>query len=508
MSGKSTATRRLIRGTAVTWLRLGLAIIAQVVTTPVFLAFWSAETYGIWLAIMTAVALLKLPGASHQTYVGFELLRNWSKRPRLYTRILKSGLRVGYFLSVLELLVAGGIVGWGVPLIIDENSSVAALHEIGAAFFLIAAGGSLVWNWGGIWVRAASATGHYERCAWWGVGDGFIRAVAPLIVIPLGAGLVGAAATLMAALLVLHVLTSCDLIRICRSGLRTEVSGRWSLGLRNLVLSLTLGIKYMLEMIRQQGARLILAPLSGAAEMAAFATMRTGANVALQGLNSITNPLMPELMRFIVARDQGRMEASFATVWLVVLGLMTPVVIVLQAFAPWLFEVWTHGKIPFDPMLFSVLSMSVLVYGAAQPAMAVAQGNNLIRPQLIISFVAGAIALVGMFSLIPRMGIRGAGFALLAAEIAALVGYLAVSSSWLRRFGLVWPWKPFISVAMGALVASITLVLIAEHPQLRILMVMVTLPIEFAIVFWYWSNLPPSVSARFVHAVKSRIGRA
>ena len=151
------------------------------------------------------------------------------------------------------------------------------------------------------------------------------------------------------------------------------------LGLSNFRMSLPLLGKSLLENVRQQGVRLLLAPLSGAVGLAAFATMRTGANVALQGLNTICNPILPDLMRFLHDRDQPRSEAAFATIWVVVVALMAPAVVILQTFVEPLYVVWTQGKIPFNPLLFSILSLGVLVYAVVQPAMAIVIGNNLTK---------------------------------------------------------------------------------------------------------------------------------
>ena len=180
----------------------------------------------------------------------------------------------------------------------------------------------------------------------------------------------------------------------------------------------------LLEMARQQGSRIILAPLAGVADMAAFATMRTGANFALQGLNTITGPVMPELMRFLATRDQPRAESTFAIVWLMLCAVLSPAIVVVQWLAPALFPLWTHGKIAFDPWLFGMLSLGVAVLALAQPAAAVLQGNNILRAQLGISMVATTVAVGGMVWLVPHMGVRGAGLALLAAELTRLFASL------------------------------------------------------------------------------------
>src|SRR5690606_38192305 len=102
------------------------------------------------------------------------------------------------------------------------------------------------------------------------------------------------------------------------------ITPSFKMGLKDFIYSLALSGKDLLENTRQQGARLILAPLAGAVGLATFSTMRTVANIALQGLGTLTNPLMPELMSFLHKRDQERTEVALGTVWMIVAIVLSP----------------------------------------------------------------------------------------------------------------------------------------------------------------------------------------
>lgn len=267
--------------------------------------------------------------------------------------------------------------------------------------------------------------------------------------------------------------------------------------------------KYLAEQVRRQGGRLILSPLAGVADMAAFATMRTGANFALQGLGTVTSPLMPELMRFLASRDQVRMESAFAFVWLVLCALLCPAMVVVQWIAPALFPMWTHGKILFDPWLFGMLSLSVALMGMAQPAAAVLEGNNILRLPLGITILAAVVALGGMFMLVPQIGIRGAALSLLTAELVRLVFFVWGAKQWLRGEGMHWPWKAFVSAGAIVPVTAIGMVGMELLPSgLRLVGLGLILIIQAGVAVLYWHQLPALVHNRamgFIHRALRRI---
>ena len=58
-----SAAARLISGSVASWAQIAVTMAAQIVLVPIYLSYWSVETYGIWLAIqgiMSALSMLDL----------------------------------------------------------------------------------------------------------------------------------------------------------------------------------------------------------------------------------------------------------------------------------------------------------------------------------------------------------------------------------------------------------------------------------------------------------------
>ncbi len=70
---------------------MGVLAFFQLVATPVFLQYWSADRYGYWLLLQAIVGVLSVLAASHQYYVGFELMRSGRGRERVYSAYVGGG---------------------------------------------------------------------------------------------------------------------------------------------------------------------------------------------------------------------------------------------------------------------------------------------------------------------------------------------------------------------------------------------------------------------------------
>ncbi len=499
----STASR-LISGSAASWVQISVVMMAQLALVPIYLIHWSVKTYGVWLAIQALISVLSTLDMGHQTFLGYEFLRFGRENQEKIGKFMWSGIVMGIVISIGQvLLIVIFVISDALPHLLGESSAQneALLYAAGVVLVLQSITWLVCTSTTGLITRALAPFGYYPRMAWWGVVFALVNAFAPLTAVVLGADLLVTGIVLACSLVVLSIPFYIDLIKLMRKERIPFSRPSWKTGFTNFIQSLALFAKGLLENVRQQGVRLILAPLSGTVGLAAFSTMRTGANVALQGLNTIMNPLMPDLMRFLHDRDQQRSEVGFGTIWIVLIAFMAPGVVILQAFVEPLYLIWTQGKIPFNPSLFAVLSLGVLVYALVQPAMAVVIGNNLIKPQLIISVFTAVIVIGGVFSLEPFLGILGAGVALLAAESVAAIGYTYFAKKWLMENSLTWPYKSFGIAATSVVLAAISMGCMIGLPNLKWIIFSISLLLLAWNIWRYWRALPILATQRAIQII-------
>ncbi|OUJ73888.1 hypothetical protein BXP70_13025 [Hymenobacter crusticola] len=432
----------------------------------------------------------------HQEFLAYEFLRIGRDNPSELSKFLWSGASAGILISLGQILLLIIFLLSGVlPYLLGQSQHAGLIDpELIRAAGIIVLLQSVSWllcnSISGLLFRVLAPFGYFPRMAWWNLLTTVLSAVAPVVAVVMGAGLLTAGIVMTATSLLVAVPMYLDLLRLLRKEGIPYSKPSLKVGYKNFVRSLAISGKGLLENARQQGARLVLAPLSGAAGLAAFSTMRTGANVALQGLNTVINPLMPELMRFLHQRDQDRSEAAFGTLWFVLVALMAPAMVVLQAVMEPLYTLWTRGRVTFNPLLFATLSLSVLVYAVAQPAIAVVKGNNLLKAQLTLSAVAAVVVVGGIAALVPFMNILGAGIALLVAEVAAMVGYRVVAQRWLQSNGLLWPKHQF-NIAMASVwIAAAAMGAMVVLPQAKWLILLGSSVLLAGNMWRYWHVLP------------------
>jgi O-antigen/teichoic acid export membrane protein len=489
-----STTSRLISGSAASWAQIAVTLVSQVALVPLYLSHWSVATYGVWLAIQALISLISLLDFGHQEYLAYEFLRLNRTAPSSISKYLWSGVSIGLLLSLLQIVLIVGFLATGVlPSLLGKADHLVDPQLVRAAGIVLVLQ-SLVWliatSTSGLFFRVLAPFGYFPRMAWWMLADSVLSSVAPVTAVVLGADLLTAGIVAASASLLLGVPRYLDLWRLLRREGITFQRPDLRLGGRNFLNSLAISGKNLLESARQQGARLVLAPLAGATGLTAFSTMRTGTNVALQGLNTVVNPLMPELMRFLHQRDQPRSEAAFGIIWFVLIAVLAPAMVVFQAFVEPLYALWTRNKVPFDAALFATLSLSVLVYASAQPAIAVVKGNNLLRAQVLLSALAAVLVVGGIAIMVPAQGLRGAGVALLIGEVGALIGYQQVARKWLLNNGLKWPGHHFRAAIISIILAAGGMALLVIWPATKWVVLLGSLGTLSANLWYYWQLLP------------------
>jgi O-antigen/teichoic acid export membrane protein len=482
-----SVTRRWVLGSLANWARIGIGTLVQLASVPIFLTYWTPAEYGVWLVISSLTPYLTAIDMGHQNYLAYEFIK--AKDNEKLARLFTSSLAAGLVMGVLAIFVTACLVWTGAISGLLGRADATLASQAGLVLILQSIAWLITGSCGGLLGRAIVRLGHYPRTAWWGVIVAIVTGVAPLIGVALHGDVLSAGLWLVGATLLINIPLLIDFMRVWLRDASFPAPDL-KLALRNALMSLGVTGRDFLNQLRQQGIRLILAPVVGVAQMTAFSTTRTGANVALQGLNSIMGPFEPELLGFLRNRDQLRVETALSVTWALVVYLIGPGLVAAQLAMPLLFETWTRGRIALDPLLFAILSASVAVFAYAQTATTVVRGNNMVRVQLIVSIVTAAATLLGLYLMVKPLGLRGAGLALLLAEICSCVIYQAIAADWMNKNDLKWPSTLARAAALGTL-SSIGVILLAGWlPQHAIAITLAFLLVHATVSIAFYLAMP------------------
>lgn len=488
-----TVAARFVSGSLASWARILVTIGTQIALVPVFLSHWSLEMYGCWLVIQSIASFVNIFSLAHHNYVGNALLQVSQRSPEQISRCLSSALPCSLGLGLLELGILGALVwaGAATPLFDADHALSPALRgEALASLLLMTSTTFLCVFASGLYSRVASTYGHFARTAWWGVGIALAGAIGSSLLVINGAGLLATVASTSLLNLGLYSAYQFDLWRLGRRYRICLIAPDWSMGIRNLLASGQLGLSYLLGLLRQQGTRVMVSSTLGVSHAVNFATMRTASNLAQQAVSTVVDPIFPEFMGFLRDRRHEAVIGTLAFVWLAVVFLLGPLLVLLQALAPWLFDLWTRGRVPFDPTVFGMFSVNMLLFGLARPADSIVFGNNLVRVQLTTAAVLAALTVIGIFGLNGWMGLQGVAIVLLTAELIGTATLLYWAYRWLSGQSLKWPKSLFMLAVLEVFLCSTGILVVALAPQLRVEALVMVFGSTTWVLYRFMSGLP------------------
>lgn len=413
-------------------------ILGQILTVPFFLSKWSASEYGAFLLAQAFVSVLNTLDVGHQNYLGYRFIATRSRR-RVSLEVF-SAIPYTLLMGVFQLAIAITVSQFNIFHLTGTTVSGRSLESATSTAILLL---SLTWivsgGVGGIFGRSVAPYGHLPRLAWWNVLNAALQALAPVLACLLGADVYIATLSLCSVTIIYNALLYFDIAGLWRREGLKPTRPDLKIGAINAWNALALVAREFFLQFRQQGVRTLLAPVAGTEALASFTITRTGANVALQGLSTLTTPLEPEVLRFAHQREDIKLYSILSILTTIIVIAINIPTIPLQFFAPYIFSAWTNNKISFDPVLFALLSSTVTFFAISQPGLIIVRGNNLLRSQIVITIISSAITLGGIFTLSPLFGLRGAAFSLLAAEAYSAIHIIYLARRWMIENKLTFP---------------------------------------------------------------------
>ncbi|WP_230180392.1 lipopolysaccharide biosynthesis protein [Aquabacterium sp. CECT 9606] len=385
-------------------------IVIQLASLPLFLHRWDVATYGTWLMLSAIPAYLSMADVGMVATAGNRMTMaigrgdarqaNAIFQSALLFMLLACGGLAAIALPVVLWAPVPGLVGW------DERLALAALVlTVLLALF------------GGLAEAIFKSTGRYAQGTMLANGLRLAEWLGGMIGLFAGGSF---AAVAIAALL---VRAAGIFWMIWWSG---QGPHPFSWGLRaahtaEVRAMATPAVSFMAfplaNALSFQGITLVVGHLFGPAMVAVFNTYRTLARVAVQVTGTFGHALWAELSQ-LYGRGGAQAVAGLyrRSAWIGA-ALSVGLSLILYLLAPWLLQLWTHGRIGVQPALIGIL----LVYAAAggvwhvPRVLLMATNQHVGLAQWTLLAATGSLGLSWVLG--QWLGLEGAALAMLLSEL-------------------------------------------------------------------------------------------
>ena len=413
---KTSGTRGVAAGMAAHLYAQGVTILTQLATLPIFLSRWSSEQYGQWI-VLTAVPLyLSLADFGIVTAAGnmMTMHRARGEMDELNRVFRASILIVAVCIPVIALLFIVPVLSISWHFSQDQRYAMAAL--IMASLLNVACG---------LFDSAYRPFGKYPKVTvlltsarvmdWAGSITGLI----------IGGTLTTAALGLLAGRLI-----SCLVIFVMARRDVPEVE--WKLrdpdGRVDRTLIRTLlrsGVGFMSfpigNLLTLQGMVVLVGAQLGGTAVAQFNTSRTLARLLAQLAILTGKSMSPEISRLYGAGRDHDAESLIRRLMWTILPLTIVGAVVLSLLAPYIFQLWSHGKIEFERTVFSWLLVGAVASAYWQIRSTKLTATNRHSMLAMLFLIVSALSLVLAWLLGPRFGTVAAAACTCLIEVCMVV---------------------------------------------------------------------------------------
>jgi O-antigen/teichoic acid export membrane protein len=393
-----------------------ITFVGNLLTVPLLLSSFNIEMYGLYIAIISFMSLVKLLDTAHHTYIGNELnvyyFDDIDKARRLFG--------TSFWMSVVVSIVEA--VFFYIVWFYFSSTFIRDLHvleSITGKFLIFIYG--LVWiltgSFTGLVVKLLPIVGKYETTNFLGILGKCTELCLLLIVsylnLPLSA-LFGLLGLQLLALVFFYYSVYRKYLFELSEGLRYFQP---KLGLHNLGKSLFLLVNNFTDYVSNAGLSLLISKLGNISLLPLMTTMRTIVNTPTMLVNLFLNPISSDLIRL---KSIGNYKSLNGLISLSVSLSVSTTTLVFYLTAPWIesaYNFWTSNLLDFNDYLYIILAIAVCFTNVGKVYHIYVSGNNDLNRLLILNLAKIILYVCLSGILIKLYGLIGVGLILLIGEV-------------------------------------------------------------------------------------------
>ena len=396
--------------------------IIQVVSLPLFLAYWGTERYGEWLLLTSFVAYVSASDMGFATVAANSMTMAVGNGD--YSSALKTYQTTHVFLVAVSSMIIGCLFFFYAWTDIARAISLSQIDNSEA----VAVVGMLVM---GMCISMFSRVVNAGfRCdglfafgvAWLATSRLVEFSVQATLLVGFDGGPLHLAGGVLATRFV-GLFVGCGLLHYRLPWLRLGVKGVCWNEFKSLLRPAAAFMLFPISnAITVQGTIQLISYLLGPAAVVVFAAHRTITNVAVQVFDCVNQTFWPELSRSLGAGNMSLSRALHRNACRLSVWLSIGMSISLAFFAPLILDVWTGGRVRALPLLFAVLLLGCITRAVWFTSSVVPTAMNRHDRFAWILLTTSTVALLILgIPLTYRIGLVGTGISLVSIDVVLAI---------------------------------------------------------------------------------------
>jgi O-antigen/teichoic acid export membrane protein len=411
---------RAVKVSLVNGLSTVLTLAFQLVSVPVCLKYWGNESYGSWLALMSAFMMMRALDGGFVTYVGNKLNYLYHQNTDALHEHLSSAAFGIAIIGCLQLLIVVGALIFN-PLATALGMPAGSSEGMAAPLGLLALTISwvLTGSYLGIVHRLQIPAGLMYQAAWWAMAFQIAQFGSIMAAAVLRLGMLQTSLLFAIVQVVVYIASALYVRRMLPEFSPWLRSASLRTGLKDLGHSLMLTGSNVIQQGATNGVVLVVSALAGPIAVPLFTTVRTLANLWTSVTTVLTAPLLPEVVRIHAKGEVHKLAAINQAFWVLVGSAVNWGALFFYPLIPFLYGQWTAHAVVLNKPLLALMLASVVVTNAGALMALHLNGINSLHIVLDAS-IARAVLGLGVGALgFPLLGLSSFGLGILAGELAA-----------------------------------------------------------------------------------------
>lgn len=188
--------------------------------------------------------------------------------------------------------------------------------------------------------------------------------------------------------------------------------------------------------LRIQGVVVAIGIVLGPTVVAAFTVLRTLSRVLVQAVTVVNSAVIPELSRYFGAGDADSLRVLHHRVFSFALWASLFGGLFFALVGEWFFAIWTGGGVVFDPVLFHWLLLAAALDGLWNTSSTYHWATNSFHLIALVLLFGAVSLLVFVYALLPEFGVRAVAVGTVIMDGFILVFIVRRS---LRKLDETWP---------------------------------------------------------------------